>query len=78
MLGSARSKQDAKVESNKGNLLQKNFFNVYLFLKERERQSMSWGGQRERETQNPNQAPGSKLSGPPDAGLELPSYEIMI
>ena len=40
------------------------FFNVYLFLTEREteRQSMSGEGQRERETQNPKPAPGSELS----------------
>ena len=35
-----------------------NFFNVYSFLRDRERQSMSGKGQRERETQNPKQAPG--------------------
>ena len=39
------------------------FFNVYLFLIEGQRQSVSRGGaERERETQNPTQAPGSKLS----------------
>ena len=40
------------------------FFNVYLFLREEERQSMSGEGaerERERETQNPKQAPGSGL-----------------
>ena len=38
-----------------------NFFNVYLFLRQRE---SAWAGegQRERETQNPKQAPGSELS----------------
>ena len=36
------------------------FFNVYLFL--RERQSVMGEGQRERETQNPKQTPGSELS----------------
>ena len=37
------------------------FFKVYLFL--REKQSMSWGGaERERETQNSKQVPGSELS----------------
>ena len=41
--------------------LKKNFFNVYLFLR-RERQSMSRGGERKRETWNLKQAPGSKLS----------------
>ena len=36
-------------------------------------------GQRERETQDLKQAPGSELSAqsPPDVGLELTSYEIM-
>ena len=32
---------------------------------------------RERETQNPKQAPGSELSAEPDAGLELVNHEIM-
>ena len=36
------------------------FFMFVLFF--RERQSTSWEGQRERETQNPKQAPGSELS----------------
>ena len=35
----------------------------YLFFRERGRESMSrGGGERERETKNPKQAPGSKLS----------------
>ena len=34
-------------------------------------------GQRERETQNPKQAPGSELSAEPDTGLELTDREIM-
>ena len=34
-------------------------------------------GQRERERQNPKQAPGSELSAQPDAGLELTNREIM-
>ena len=34
-------------------------------------------GQRERETQNPKQAPGSELSAEADAGLELTDHEIM-
>ena len=39
------------------------FFNIYSFLRDRERQSMSRGGaEREGETQNPKQAPGSELS----------------
>ena len=40
----------------------KNFFNVYLFLRQRETEH-EWGeGQRERETQNQKQVPGSELS----------------
>ena len=36
---------------------------LYLFLREKERQSASWGGaERERETQNPKQAPDSEPS----------------
>ena len=44
------------------------FFNVYSFLREREREreregNRAWPGRgRERETQNPKQAPGSELS----------------
>ena len=34
-----------------------------------------WG--RERETQNPKQAPGSELSTEPNVGLKLMSCEIM-
>ena len=37
-------------------------------------------GQREKETENPKQAPGSELSAQstePDAGLELTNHEIM-
>ena len=38
-------------------------FNIYSLLRDRERQSMSRGGEeRERETQNLKQAPGSELS----------------
>ena len=36
------------------------FFNVYLFLRQRETEH-EWGRVRERETQNPKQAPGSEL-----------------
>ena len=35
---------------------------VYLFLRERERQSTRGEGQKEKDTQNPKQAPGSELS----------------
>ena len=34
-------------------------------------------GQREKETQNPRQAPGSELSAQSDAGLELTNCEIV-
>ena len=52
------------------------FFNVYLFLREKEHEQGE--GQRERETQNPKQAPGSELSAPePDTGLELMNREMM-
>ena len=41
----------------------KSFFNVYLFLRKRGRKTVQAGEeQRERETQNPQQAPGSELS----------------
>ena len=40
-----------------------NFCNVYLLLRDRERQSVSGGGaERERKTQNLKEAPGSELS----------------
>ena len=35
------------------------------------------GAERERETQNRKQAPGSELSAQPDVGLELTNCEIM-
>ena len=38
---------------------------------------MGGGRSRERETQNPKQAPGSADSTEPDAGLELTDREIM-
>ena len=46
---------------------------MFLFIFETE----TWAGeeQRERETQNPNQAPGSELE--PDAGPKLTDCEIM-
>ena len=41
----------------------KKILNVYSFSKDRKRQNGSRGGaERERETQNPNQAPGSVVS----------------
>ena len=44
----------------------KKFFLMFIYFwereRERERESMSWGGvERERETQNPKEAPDSKL-----------------
>ena len=52
------------------------FFNVYLFL--RERQNVSWeGAEKEGDTES---KAGSKLqavSTEPDAGLELTNYEIL-
>ena len=54
------------------------FFNVYLFLRDRERQRMSRGGAERGgrgETQNPKRAPGSELSA--HAGLKSTSREIM-
>ena len=54
------------------------FFNVYLFLRERQRQSASRGGA-EREGDTKSKA-GSRLravSPEPDAGLELVNCEIM-
>ena len=38
------------------------FFNVLFYFWDRERQSMNGEGQRERETQNRKQAPGSEPS----------------
>ena len=51
-----------------------------LFLRERERQSVSTGGaERERETQNLKQASRLRaVSTEPDAGLELANPEITI
>ena len=49
-----------------------------MFIFVRERESTSGGGQKERETQNPKQVPGSELSAlSPDAGLELTNCDIM-
>ena len=48
------------------------FFSLYLFLREKDR-VRAGEEQRERETQNPKQAPGSKLS----ARLEPTNREIM-
>ena len=55
-----------------------NFFNIYSFLRFRERQSMSgWGAEREGDTES---KAGSRLwavSTEPDVGLELMNHEIM-
>ena len=54
------------------------FFNVYLFLREGERRSLSGGGT-EREGDTESEA-GSRLravSAEPDAGLKLTDCEIM-
>ena len=54
--------------------------NVYWFLRERERERecvRRGGAERERETKNPKQAPGSELSPQPDAGLKHMDHEIM-
>ena len=52
------------------------FFNVYLFLKQRETEHEG-GRVRERETQKLKQAPGSELSAQGPVGLELTDREIM-
>ena len=52
------------------------FFNVYLFLRQRETEH-EWGKVREKETQNLKQSPGSQLSAQNLAGLELTDREIM-
>ena len=50
-------------ENKKVNFLKKIFFNVYLFLRQREhKQDQGRDRDREGETQNPRQAPGSELS----------------
>ena len=48
-----------------------------IYFWDRERQSMSGEGQRERETLNPKQAPDSELSAEPVVGLELTNHAIM-
>ena len=49
-------------------------FNVYLFLRDRAKVG---DGQRERDTQNPKEAPGYELSAQPDTGLKVMNHEIM-
>ena len=63
--GKAASEQSVRAESNF-----MHFFNIYLFLRDRGRAGAG-EEQRERETQNPRQAPGSEPSAQgPGAGLE--------
>ena len=58
-----------------GNFL-KLFFNVYLFL--RERQSVSWGGaEREGDTESEAGSRIQAVSTEPDVGLELSNCEII-
>ena len=51
---------------------------MFIFKRKKERQSAAGKGQRERETQNLKQAPGSELSAEPNVGLEPPNCEILI
>ena len=52
-------------------------YSVYLFERERDRE-WAGAGQREGETQNPKQTPGSEaVSTEPDAGLKTTSLKIM-
>ena len=56
----------------------KKYFNVYLFLRESERQH-EWERGRDRGRQkNPKQASGLGFSTEPDTGLELLNCEIVI
>ena len=50
---------------------------MFIYICERERQSTSGEGQREKETQNPKKAPGSELSTESNAGVKLTNHEIM-
>ena len=54
------------------------FFNIYLFLRDRERQSMSRGGaEREGDTESETGSRLWAISTEPDVGLELTDREIM-
>ena len=58
--------------------LKKFFFNIYLFLRDRERRSMSGGGaEREKETQSEAGCRLWAVSTEPDEGLEPTNCEIM-
>ena len=55
-----------------------NFFNVYLFLTENERQNMSGGGaEREGDTESETGSRLRAVSTEPDSGLELTDSKIM-
>ena len=54
------------------------FFNVYLFIWDRERQSMNGGGaEREGDTESEAGSRLQNVSTEPDTGLELMNCEIM-
>ena len=54
------------------------FFNVYLFLKEKERQSTSGGGaESEGDTESEENSRLQAVSTEPNVGLELMNHEIM-
>ena len=61
-MGSGRSTQIINFENSVVFCFFKNFFNIYLLLRDRERQSISRGVIERGETQNLKQAPGSELS----------------
>ena len=64
--------------SNSTLLFLKIFFNVYLFLGQRERQSMNGGGsEREGDTESEIGSSLWAVSTEPDAGLELTGRKIM-
>ena len=51
---------------------------MFIYFEEERDRAWAGEGQREKETQNLKQAPGSQLSAPePNAGLELMSCEIV-
>ena len=59
-------------------LFKKNFFNVYLFWRERKRQSMRGAGaEREGDTESETGSRLRAISPEPDAGLELTDREIV-
>ena len=60
-----------------GFLNEKFVFNVYLFLTDRDRQSMRRGGAERGETQNRSRLQAPAVSTEPDAGLEPTHSEIM-